>query len=501
MNQNKSYKSCLAVVAMIFLLFACQGSSEPGFSEYPVNKLAVKSLDFSMHSGKREIFIYEYKTYHYAHIELRSSLDLVVESSIPIDEFDISPENAGIKGTLIDNSIHFTLDGPGYVMVRINGDHRIFILADESPRESVAEVVSILDYAVDTTGTELVTPGLQKALDEISGTGKVLEFPEGIYRTGTISIRSHSRIHLAPGSVILGSEDVSDLETDDQIRPRCLVLIKDAEDIEITGRGIIDANGTHLRDTYGDEARGRLMLILNSKSVTVDGIMLRDPPSWNTHILHSEDVILRNIKMLNDIYVSNTDGFDPDASRRVLIENCFAYCGDDNVAVKSTGTLGYLQDVFDITIRNNVFLTKKSALKVGTESNADVMKDINFENNDVLEADRGMTLYCYDGASYENIRFINNRFERTHPDRCQCGLHFRIRKRRDWSGSGVLKQILIKDCSFSHAFPNLAQITGLDENHRIELTIENLTIEGVPCSSENEATWLDSKFAEITYKE
>jgi hypothetical protein len=204
--------------------------------------------------------------------------------------------------------------------------------------------------------------------------------------------------------------------------------------------------------------------------------------------------------MLNDLNVSNTDGFDPDASRRVLIENCFAYCGDDNVAIKSTNTMGYLQDVFDITVRNNVFLTKKSALKVGTESNTEVMKNITFENNEVLEADRGMTLYCYDGAVYENIRYINNHFESTHPDRCQCGLHFRIRKRRDWSGSGIMKQILIKDCSFSRALPNLARMTGLDENHSIKLTIENLTIAGIPCTSDNEASWLESKFTDITYK-
>ena len=129
------------------------------------------------------------------------------------------------------------------------------------------------------------------------------------------------------------------------------------------------------------------------------------------------------------------------------------------------------------------------------------MKNITFENNDILEADRGMTLYCYDGALYENIRFINNRFERTHPDRCQCGIHFRIRKRRELSGSGVMRQILIKDCSFSHAFPNLAQITGLNNDHRIDLTIENLTIEGIPCTGKNEASWLASTFADITYKE
>ena len=489
-------------ITVIFLITGgCQGSSEPGFIEYPVNKLAVRSQDFTLQSGNREIFVSQYKTYYYAHIEWRSALDLTLESSIPIAEFEISPESAGIKGSRIGNSIRFTMDGPGYVMVRINRDHRIFILADGMRKEPDADLVSILDYDVDTTGDELVTANLQKALDEISGTGKVLDFPAGIYRTGTISIRSHSKIHLAPGAIIMGPEDVSDLETEDRIRPRSLVLIKDAEDVEITGRGIIDANGRHIRDTYGDEGRGRLMLILNSKHITLDGIILRDPPSWNTHVLYSEDVVIRNIKMLNDIDVSNTDGFDPDASRQVLIENCFAYCGDDNVAVKSTGTLGYLQDVYDITVRNNVFLTKKSALKVGTESNADVMKNITFENNDVLEADRGMTLYCYDGAIYENIRFINNRFERTHPDRCQCGLHFRIRKRRDWSGSGVMRQILIKDCSFSQAIPNLAQITGLNDDHRIELTIENLTIEGIPCSGKNESSWLESTFADISYKE
>lgn len=489
------------ISVILIITVGCQAGSNTGFIDYPVNRLAVKSPEFSLRSGKQQIFVSQYKTYHYAHIEWRSTRDLTLESSIPVADFEISPESAGIEGIRNGNSIRFTLEGPGYVMVLINGDQRIFILADGIPNEPEAEVVSVLEYNVDASGSNLVTASLQQALDEISGTGKVLGFPKGIYRTGTLSIPSHTKIHLEPGAMILGSENISDLETKDSIRPRCLILIKDAEDVEITGRGIIDANGTYLRDTFGDEGRGRLMLMLNSRNITLDGILLRDPPSWNTHILYSEDVVIRNIKMLNDIYVSNTDGFDPDASRRVLIENCFAYCGDDNVAIKSTNTMGYLQDVYDITVRNNVFLTKKSALKVGTESNTDVMKNITFENNDVLEADRGMTLYCYDGAIYENIRYINNRFERTHPDRCQCGLHFRIRKRREESGSGVMKQILIKDCSFSLAFPNLAQITGLDENHKVELTIENMTIDGIPSTSDNEATWLESTFTDIIYKE
>lgn len=487
--------------SLVFIITgSCLESSEPGYIEYPVNKLAVKSTDFSLQTEEKEIFVAQYKTYYYAHFELRSSLLLTLKSSVPIDEFEISPESYGIIGKQDGNAIHFTIERPGYVMIRINKDQRIFILADKIQKALDAETVSILNYDVDNSGDKVETPLIQKALDEISGTGKILDFPAGIYKTGVLSIKSDSRIHLAPGAVIMGPDEISDLETEDHIRPQSLILIKDAENIEISGRGIIDANGRHIRDTYGAEGRGRLLLVLNSRNVTLDGIVLRDPPSWNTHILHSEDVIIRNIKMLNDIYVSNTDGFDPDASRRVLIENCFAYCGDDNVAVKTTNTMGYLQDVEDITVRYCVFLTKKSALKVGTESNAAVMKNITFENNDVLEADRGMTLYCYDGAIYENIRFINNRFERNHPDRNQCCFHFRIRKRNEESKAGVMSRILIRDCSFTRAFPNPAQITGYDEDHRIELAIENLTIAGIPCSGENEASVLVKTFADITYK-
>jgi len=488
------------ISAIILLSGSCLQSPEPGFIEYPVNKLAVKSTKFSLHSGENEIFVEKYKTYYYAHFELRSSLPLTLKSAEPITEFEISPQSYGIVGTQAGNAINFTIVRPGYVLIRINKDQRIFVLVDKVQKPLDSEVVNILDYDVDVSGDKVLTSGIQKALNEISGTGKILDFPAGIYKTGVLSIKSNSRIHLSPGAIIMGSDEISDHYIEEDIQPRPLILIKDAENIEISGRGILDANGTYLRDTYGEEGRGRLILMLNSKNVTIDGIVLRDPPSWNTHILHSEDVIIRNIKMLNDIYISNTDGFDPDASKRVLIENCFAYCGDDNVAVKSTNKMGYLQDVEDITVKDCVFLTKKSALKVGTESNAGMMKNITFENNEVLESDRGMTLYCYDGATYENISFINNRFERTFPDRCQCGIHFRIRKRNKDSKAGVMSQILIKDCSFLWEFPNPALINGFDDDHSIELQIDNLTIAGIPLSTENEASILETTFTDITYE-
>jgi hypothetical protein len=63
-----------------------------------------------------------------------------------------------------------------------------------------------------------------------------------------------------------------------------------------------------------------------------------------------------------------------------------------------------------------------------------------------------------------------------------------------------MRRIVIRDCSFSHLPPNPPLITGFDDEHRIEVTMENVTIGGIPCSEENETSLLKTKFADISYK-
>jgi polygalacturonase len=328
----------------------------------------------------------------------------------------------------------------------------------------------------------------------------VLVFPLGIYKTGSLDIPSDVRIYLEAGAILKGVDDISFFDLHDNIKPKSFIRIKDAHNVSISGRGIIDGNGRMLRDRYADSARMRLVLILNSGSVKLEGIIVRDPGSWNTHILNSEDVNIRNVKMLNDIDLSNTDGFDPDASVRVLIDSCFAYCSDDNVAVKTTGSSGYLRDVTDITIRNSIFLTKKSSLKVGTESRGEVMRNITFENNDIVESDRGMALYCSDGALFENIWFINNRFEDNYPDSKRSGMNFTITKRNSDSKPGVMKDIFVWNCSFLHPFPKKSEIYGFDDNHRIKVTFRNLMIGGIRSKNIEEAGVRPNGFTDLYFR-
>jgi hypothetical protein len=460
---------------------------------------SMKSPLFSVLADGLEIFTEKYKTYHYANFEAASAFEATVKCEELITDIAVSPARFNIVCKTGERSASFILPGPGFYVIRINKVHKLFILADKPEQSSVKAGINVLKLGIDNTGKRIETRAIQKALNDISGTDRTLCFPAGLYLTGSISIPSDVRIYLDQGAVLKAADDITLLSFGDKLRPAGFIRIKDAQNVEIHGRGIIDANGRYLRNKYGDSARMRLLLMVNSRNICVDGIILRDPGSWNTHLLKCEKITLSNLKMMNDIELSNTDGFDPDASKQVIIENCFAYCSDDNVAVKTTGSSGYLQNVEDIVVRGNVFLTKKSSLKVGTESQGDIMKDILFENNDVVESDRGMSLYCSDGASYENIRFINNRFEDNYPDAKRSGMNFTIIKRNVSSKPGQMKDILVKDCSFKAPFPRSSEIFGFDADHQIRMTIDNLQITGKKCNDLNEAQIKKNDFADVKF--
>jgi polygalacturonase len=435
--------------------------------------------EYSLTANEKPVEVQVFTHYHYATFDLSGKTELTLTDGEPVQSCEISPRSRTIGCRVKGNQVTFVLDKPGYVMLRINETEKFFVFA-EAPESIPADAVNILSYGVDNSGQKNQTALIQKAMDETARSGKTLLFPKGIYTAGQLRPGSNTHIHLVRGAILQSDQgNVTQYSSDDKVKTRKFIYIKDADRVKITGYGAINGNGAQLREKFGDDARMRLIMAVNSKNLTIEGVMLQDPGSWNTQILLCQDVVIRHVKLMNNTELSNTDGFDPDASKRVLIEDCFAYCSDDNVAIKTTNYGDYLGDVDDITVRGNVFLTKKSSLKVGTETRAQTMRNILFENNDVLESDRGMALYDSDGAFFENIRFINNRFERNYPDAKRAGFYFQINKRNEESKPGRIKNILVRDCIFYSAFPKPSRIEGLDSVHGVEnITIDNLIIEG-----------------------
>lgn len=435
-----------------------------------------------------EIEIRAFSHYFYASFDLGKPTELTLKSANSIKSCEISPLSRAIKYQVRGNQVTFRLEKPGYVVIRINESDRIFLFA-EAPVVRLADTVDIRSYGVENDGQNTQTELIQKAIDEAAAIGKTLVFPKGIYTAGQICLRQNSQIHLERGAVLQADTgSVDQYYSHDKINTRKFIYIKDADHVKISGYGSINGRGGKLREKFGDEARMRLVMAVNCKNLSIEGVTLIDPGSWNTQILLCQDVVIRHVKLLNNTSLSNTDGFDPDASKKLTIEACFAFCSDDNVAIKTTNYGDYLANAEDITIRGCVFLTKKSSLKVGTETRAESMRNILFEDNDVIESDRGMALYISDGTTYENIRFVNNRFERNYPDAKRAGFYFEINRRNPDSKPGKMNNILIKDCVFQSSFPRSSFIKGLDTSHRIEnVTVDNLIIDGKKVNNQKEA--------------
>lgn len=199
---------------------------------------------------------YGLNTYKFARVTYQGNpLKLEVAAhgfTVGHDDWDISPHSYGIKGVIKDGKLSFVIDRVGYVVLRFSKDQdftkRLVIFVEAPDKLPKGELVDIVEnYRVDHTGTQNETEKIQQALDEISGSGKVLYFPAGTYKTFMIQIKSDSRIHLDKNARI--KADASEFDAylaRDGIGINRFILIKNAQNIHVTGLGTFDGNGSEI---------------------------------------------------------------------------------------------------------------------------------------------------------------------------------------------------------------------------------------------------------------
>ena len=250
----------------------------------------------------------------------------------------------------------------------------------------------ITKFGAKTTNTAVQNQkAIQKAIDTCSkkGGGKVI-IPAGEkFLTGAITLKDGVNLVVEEGATlefVFQPELYPIVETSWEglecfnLSP-CIYAFK-AKDIAITGKGTIDGGGSN--DTWWPwngnprfgwkegmisqriESRPRLLKngedgipMYNEKGERTpervfgpqdglrpqlvsfnkcEGILLEDvtllrSPFWVIHPLHSTDITVRRVKMIND--GPNGDGCDPECCDRVLIEDCYFNTGDDCIAIKS----------------------------------------------------------------------------------------------------------------------------------------------------------------------
>jgi polygalacturonase len=117
-----------------------------------------------------------------------------------------------------------------------------------------------------------------------------------------------------------------------------------------------------------DFLRPRLIVFDHCTHVLVEGVTIQNSPMWQLVPYYSEDVTIRNVRVLAPADSPNTDAIDPFSSSRVRIDHVFADVGDDDIAIKSgaANSPGPDQPSRDITITDCTFL-HGHGLSIGSE--------------------------------------------------------------------------------------------------------------------------------------
>ncbi|MBR6867292.1 MAG: glycoside hydrolase family 88 protein [Prevotella sp.] len=232
---------------------------------------------------------------------------------------------------------------------------------------------------------------IQKAIDKCSkkGGGRVIVPAGQTFKTGALSLKSHVNLHIEEGAILMfafepGLYPIVETSWEGlecfNLSP-CVYAYKQT-DIAVTGKGTIDGNGSNktwwpwcgapkfgwkegmisqkiearprllkngedgvpMYNEQGqrtperifgpqDGLRPQLVSFNKCERILLEDVTLLRSPFWVIHPLHSTDITVRRVKMIND--GPNGDGCDPECCDRVLIEDCFFNTGDDCIAIKS----------------------------------------------------------------------------------------------------------------------------------------------------------------------
>lgn len=267
-------------------------------------------------------------------------------------------------------------------------------------RPAIPSTEAVLtDFGGNGNGTFLNTEAFASAVDWLSerGGGHLI-VPEGVWMTGPIELKSGIDLHVTHGAVILfdGDRDLypiieTSFEGLDTWRCESPIHAEGAENVSITGGGVIDGNGHLWRavkkskltssqwkeqiasggilneaedcwypsegflkaerisdmntppkglsmaelEEIKDFLRPVMISFRNCRNVLLEDCTFQNSPAWNIHPLMCENVIVKDVTVKNPSYAQNGDGIDVESCTNTLIVDSYFDVGDDGICVKS----------------------------------------------------------------------------------------------------------------------------------------------------------------------
>ena len=319
---------------------------------------------------------------------------------------------------------------------------------------------------------------IQKAIDELSDNGGgTVVIPSGIWACAPIELRSGINLNLAEQSVLRftkSKEDypliITNYEGQDCIRTVSPITAKHADNVAITGAGVIDGSGDEWRPVkkfkvtdkqwdamlkkseyvmttnnntqiwmpskssfegnmkniqgvteealkeaadYYDFYRPVMISLEYCNNVLLSGVTFMNSPAWCIHPFFCENLTVEHIKVKNPYHAQNGDGIDVESCTNVHIHHSNFETGDDAICIKS-GKNAVARQITgpcsNIHIHDCIVFDGHGGFVIGSEMSRDV-RDILVEDCTFIGTDVGVRIKSAlgRGGVVENITCKNIR--------------------------------------------------------------------------------------------
>ncbi|MFP4140967.1 MAG: discoidin domain-containing protein [Phycisphaerae bacterium] len=384
----------------------------------------------------------------------KTRIAIAVDGNKPIAGYEVRPKWAKVTSEIDGNQLVLTVAEPCNLRVKINKNGALALFTYPMPKKPTGK--NVVDASklegIDTTGKTDMVGVFQQAVDTLhKDGGGTLYVPNGTYggsKNSTLRLKSNVNMHLAPEAIIKS------------IR----FLAEDANNIRLTGEGILDFTGSPGTNQAG------CLRTNNVDKLHIEGLISTNfDYNWNTRFDFSTNVTVRNYKVFG-----GKDGIDPVNCRKVHISDVYIVTVDDCIATKSFQS--HWKETSDITAEYCLLqCLKYGGVKIGTETNGQAFKDITYRNIEIVSCMRAAIIQLRDGAEIHNVTIEN----------LTCGLgwaraiDFVIQKRR---GLGSIHDVTVRNVNILNVGTRQApRMEGFDEKHKIhDVTFEGLHLDGQP---------------------
>lgn len=276
-------------------------------------------------------------------------------------------------------------------------------------------------YGAVSDGKTPCSKAFEEAIDTASKAGGgTIYVPAGKFLTGSIILKSNINLYLEAGAELIFSNDIDEYQVvlsrwegvQRKVYASC-IYAEDEENISVTGLGTLEGQGEYWWNLFREKKniypRPKFISFHGCKKILLDGITLKNSPSWTINPICCENVTINNITIKNPSDSPNTDGINPESCKNVHISNCHVDVGDDCITIKA-GTEEIKEKVAceNITIINCTMVHGHGGVVIGSEMSGDV-RNVVISNCIFEGTDRGIRMKSRRGRGgvVEDIR-INN---------------------------------------------------------------------------------------------